>query len=87
MKRVLQTLTIETLSANSIAQITTGRLTGTVTDETPLGAKSVTVSYLQAHYSTMGIKNFSFLMSNLFGAGPLFKEALSNFPSKTTHQH
>jgi len=87
MKRTQQPLTIITLSARSIAQIATGKLTGAVTDENQRGLESVTVSFLKAKDSTIYRNNSSFLMSNSFGAGPLFKEALSNIPSKTTHQH
>jgi hypothetical protein len=87
MKRTQQPLTILTLSASSIAQIATGKLTGAVTDETQRGLESVTVSFLKTKHSALDKNNSSFLMSNSFGAGPLFKEALSNIPSKTTHQH
>ena len=53
MKKSLLLLTIITFSLSSIAQITNGRLTGTVADETQKGIESATVSLLQAKDSAL----------------------------------
>jgi len=53
MKKSLLLLTIITFSLSSIAQITNGRLTGTVADDTQKGIESATVSLLQAKDSAL----------------------------------